>query len=178
MANGTQRNVREELGRRNTRERMVRTARRVVGDRESEDAAHDAVVQALAAAARFRAEAQVGTWLHRIAFNAALMSHRSSTRITQRLSRARHEAVAARWLGQGAAEETAASALEEDERRRLLRQAVARLPETYREVIQLCVYDEQDPAHASHALGITPSAVRTRFSRAQHRLRALVAAGS
>jgi RNA polymerase sigma-70 factor (ECF subfamily) len=176
MGNVMQQKVREELGREKTRERMVRAARRVVGARESEDAAHDAVVQALAAAARFRAEAQVTTWLHRIAFNAALMNHRSSARGQQRLSRARDHAADARWLGEGTAEEIASVALETDESRRILRQAVARLPETYRRVIELVVYDEQDPGRASHALGITPSAVRTRFSRAQHRLRALVAA--
>jgi RNA polymerase sigma-70 factor (ECF subfamily) len=176
MSNVMQQKVREELGRQTTRERLVRTARRVVGDRESEDAAHDAVVQALAAAERFRAEAQVTTWLHRIAFNAALMNHRSSARGHQRLTRARDQAVDARWIGEGAAEETASVALEADESRRLLRQAVARLPETYRRVIELVVYDEEDPGRASQALGITPSAVRTRFSRAQHRLRQLVAA--
>ena len=175
MANVTQQKIRDELGRAQTRQRMVRTAQRVLGERESEDAAHDAVVQALAASERFREDAQVTTWLHRIAVNAALMSHRYAARSNHRLARARTEAVDPRWLGQGQQEETATAALEEDEIRRSLRNAVAQLPETYRQVIELCVYDERDPGHVSDALGITPSAVRTRFSRAQVRLRKLLA---
>jgi RNA polymerase sigma-70 factor (ECF subfamily) len=175
MANTMQQRVREELGRRQTRERMVRTARRVVGERESEDAAHDAVVQALAAAERFRADAQIGTWLHRIAVNAALMSHRGSTRSLRRLWRAQQEAVDARWLGHGEPEESPAVTLEGAEARRRVRTAVARLPLGYREVIELCVYHEQAPGHVSDALGITASAVRTRFTRAQDRLRTLLA---
>ena len=166
--------VRQELERAQTRERMVRTARRVIGERESEDAAHDAVVQALAAAERFRDDAQVGTWLHRIAVNAALMNHRQTSRAGQRLSRAQREAVDARWLGHGEPGESAAAALEDDEIRRILRNAVAQLPDTYREVIERCIYQEQGPIPVSRALGITPSAVRTRVSRAQDRLRQLV----
>jgi RNA polymerase sigma-70 factor (ECF subfamily) len=177
MTNPKRERVRAELGHAQTRERLVRTARRVLGEPESEDAAHDAVVQALAAAERFRDDAQVGTWLHRIAFNAALMSYRKRTRSGSRLSRAQREAVDARWLGHGEPEETAAAALEGDEIRRILRNAVAQLPETYREVIELCVYDEKQPGPVSQVLGITASAVRTRVSRAQDRLRKLMAAG-
>jgi RNA polymerase sigma-70 factor, ECF subfamily len=175
MANPMEQKVREALGRSQTRDRMIHTARRVVGEHDSEDVAHDAVVLALAAAERFRAQAEVGTWLHRIAVNAALMSHRTSTRSTRRLSRARHQAVDAPWLGHEVFTVTAAAALEEDEARRILRQAVAQLPATYREVVERCVYREQDPGHVSHHLGISPSAVRTRFSRAQDRLRKLLA---
>jgi RNA polymerase sigma-70 factor (ECF subfamily) len=175
MANSNQQRVREALERQQTRERLIKTARKVVGDRESEDVAHDAVVQALAASERFREEAQVGTWLHRIAFNAALMNHRDTVRTSHRLARARQQTADTRWLGEGRTEATASQELEENEARRILRNAVAQLPESYRQVIELCVYDEQASDRVSHTLGITASAVRTRFSRAQDRLRKLVA---
>jgi RNA polymerase sigma-70 factor (ECF subfamily) len=174
MANTT--TVRDELGQGRTRDLMIRAARRVVGEHESEDVAHDAVVQALSASAGFREDARVGTWLHRIAVNAALMNYRYHTRAARRLTRAKDEAVDANWLGHPADTDTAAVALEGHEQRLRLRHAVAELPEAYREVIELCVYREQPPGDVAGTLGITPSAVRTRFSRAQDRLRTLLAA--
>jgi DNA-directed RNA polymerase specialized sigma24 family protein len=70
-----------------TRERLVRAANRVLREHESEDAGHDAIVQALEAAGSFRQDAQVTTWLHRIAFTAALMGHRRTKRARRVLTR-------------------------------------------------------------------------------------------
>lgn len=174
MANAMGRRVRDELGRGHTRDWMVRTARRVVGASESEDVAHDAVVQALAASDRFRADARVSTWLHRIAFNAALMSHRHGVRATRRIAVAGRAGDDVPWLGRGQTEPAAVRELEAAQDRRRLRRAVAQLPDGYREVIERCVYDEEGPDQVASRLGITPSAVRTRFFRAQDRLRKLM----
>jgi RNA polymerase sigma-70 factor (ECF subfamily) len=177
MANPMEQRVRSELGRTRTRELMIRTVRRVVKDHDSEDVAHDAVVQALAASSRFREDAQVGTWLHRIAVNAALMSYRHDTRASRRLTRAKEQAAEGRWLGRSDGEVTAAGVLEAFEDQHRLREAVNHLPAPYREVIERCVYREEGPQVVAGALGITASAVRTRVSRAQARLRKLIVEG-
>ncbi len=162
--------VRRVLSEGRTRERILRTVRKVFRDQECEDAAHDAVVQALAASGGFRAEAQLDTWLHRIAFNAALMRWRSRSRAARRVERARLDG------GWSDGEAGAAARLELEEDRRRLRAAVGRLPDPYREVIERCVYGEQAPRRVAGDLGISASAVRTRFCRAQDRLRKLLAA--
>ncbi|HEY0712986.1 MAG TPA: sigma-70 family RNA polymerase sigma factor [Polyangia bacterium] len=168
--------IRAEVASDRTRTLMVRVARRVLPNDECEDAAHDAVVQALVSAGRFRAEAQVGTWLHRIAFNAALMKQRSAQRSHRRLQRVEREANTCPELvsvprGSG----RAIDELEEEELRGQLRAAVQQLPEVYRTVVERCVFDEQNAETVAADLGITPSALRTRITRARERLREVLA---
>jgi RNA polymerase sigma factor (sigma-70 family) len=165
--------VRAEMANDQTRNRMVRTARRVLSAEDSEDAAHDAVVQALVHADDFRADAQVGTWLYRIAFNAALVRQRCAHRSNQRLLRVQREA----GVGIGVAATADGRDVEENELRQQLRKAVAQLPEAYRTVVERCVYQEQTPEAVAADLGITPSALRTRITRARDQLRALMAGG-
>jgi RNA polymerase sigma-70 factor, ECF subfamily len=170
------RKVRAELERSGTRLKLVRTARRVLADDEAEDAAHDAVLQALMSAGRFREDAQVGTWLYRIAFNAALMKQRSEKRSGRRLRRLHEQASPAALPDREGPTPTAAQALEERELRLQLRAAVARLPEGYRTVIDRCVYQERSAPAVAAELGISASALRTRFGRARERLRTLLKA--
>src|SRR5690349_1360870 len=86
MISDSENAVRQELEHPAVRDRLVRVAGNILRDRrEAEDAAHDAVLQALRAAGRFRAEAEVSTWLHRVAINAALMASRSRKRSSMRL---------------------------------------------------------------------------------------------
>lgn len=176
----TQAKIRAEMADGRTRTLMVRTARRVLPKDECEDAAHDAVVQALANADRFRAEAQVGTWLHRITFNAALMKQRSGLRTHRRMQRVQREADAAvAVVSVPHQPRDAAAALETVELLDQLRAAVAQLPEVYRTVVERCVYEEQAAEHVAADLGITMSALRTRITRARDRLReVLVPAGA
>jgi RNA polymerase sigma-70 factor (ECF subfamily) len=164
--------IRTEVANDNTRGLMVRVARRVLPNDECEDAAHDAVVQALASADRFRAEAQVGTWLHRIAFNAALMKQRSAQRSNRRLQRVQREAdTCPEHVSLPSSHARSIDELEENELRGQLRAAVTQLPEVYRTVVERCVYEEQNAETVAADLGITPSALRTRITRARDRLR-------
>jgi RNA polymerase sigma factor (sigma-70 family) len=169
MGTATQQRIREEIGRARTRELLVRTARRVVQGQDPEDVAHDAIVQALSHAEQFREDAQANTWLYRITFNTALMKRRSVRRTERNKSRARTELSAF-----AADQRSAAGWLEAAEAQQELRAAVARLPAPYREVIERCVYDEQAADRVGAALGITSSAVRTRFTRARARLREML----
>jgi RNA polymerase sigma-70 factor (ECF subfamily) len=179
-----QQKVRAAIEQDRTRVLLVRAAGRILPADDSEDAALDAVVQALSHAEQFREDAQVSTWLHRIAFNAALVRQRSATRASRRLQRAQRELGI---TGEGGAalppaNEAVASAphsptrdLEESELRSQLRTAVDRLPAVYRTVVERCVYEEQSPEVVARELGITPSALRTRIMRARERLRELMA---
>ena len=172
MSLTAQQRIRAEMATDRTRMQMVRTARRVLPRDECEDAAHDAVVQALVSADRFRAEAQVGTWLHRITFNAALMKQRSASRSTRRLQRVEREAgTCPETVSVPAAAARPIDELEEIELRGQLRAAVAQLPEVYRVVVERCVYQEHDADTVATELGITASALRTRIARARDRLR-------
>lgn len=162
-----------ELGNPELRKRLVRIAGRVLrSDEDAEDAAHDAVVQALVAAGRFRADAQVTTWMHRIAVNASLMALRKSQRSSRHmgaLSAAGKAGLAVTWAVGGEAESAESAVTSADSRMRV-RQAVDMLPVDYRSVIEHCVYEEESAEQAAQALQLTPSAVRTRVGRARRRL--------
>lgn len=168
--------IRNELGGREMRERMVRVARGILKDPdESEDAAHDAVVQALSACDRFRQDAMVSTWLHRIAVNAALMRRRKTKRIERNVAATKDESDTLPWLSSTAPTPSASALLEQAEQMERLRAAIARLPEAYRAVVERHVYAEEAPEVVAEKLGLTTSAVRTRIGRARAQLAALLA---
>src|SRR5262245_43560298 len=72
-----------------SRPALLRQARRMLRDESgAEDAAQDAIVQALSHLSYFRGDAQLGTWLYRVGANAVLMTMRRERRASQRTSRA------------------------------------------------------------------------------------------
>ena len=56
--------------------RMRAVVTRITGDRDADDVVQNAFLSAFKALPSFRGDAQLGTWLHRIAVNAALMHMR------------------------------------------------------------------------------------------------------
>ena len=166
-----------ELSSQQSRERLVHVALSILRDgTEAEDAAHDAVEQALRGSGSFRAKSLVSTWLHRVAVNAALMRARRRRRATERVA-------ANDQSGQGDAvtllsdsSPTPAARLEDREDRYRLHAAVAQLPRAYRDVVQLCVFEELALPDAARSLGITSQAARTRMCRARAQLRERLAA--
>jgi len=79
--------VAAELASSLVRERLVHVALSVLRDgTEAEDAAHDAVEQALRGSGSFRAKSLVSTWLHRVVVNAALMRARRRRRAAERVA--------------------------------------------------------------------------------------------
>jgi RNA polymerase sigma-70 factor (ECF subfamily) len=164
--------VKEAIALGETRARLVEVARRFFKDpADREDAAHDAVVQALRHADAFRGDAQIGTWLHRVTVNAALMRLRKRTRERRRAAPppTGGPAVALELVDEAP---VASARLEAEEQAARLRAAVATLPPSYREVVELCLLAETPPQVAARRLGITPSAVRTRIVRARAQLKA------
>jgi RNA polymerase sigma-70 factor, ECF subfamily len=143
----TRRNpISNELSNVKSRERLVHVAVSILRDgTEAEDAAHDAVVQALRGSESFRADSLVSTWLHRVVVNAALMRARRRRRASER-------AAANDQSGQGERADvislladphpTPETQLQDQDERLRLHAAVAELPQPYREVVQLCVFEE------------------------------------
>jgi RNA polymerase sigma-70 factor (ECF subfamily) len=167
-------------------ETLVRTAapqllavcRRILrNEEEARDAVQDAFVNAWKSLDRFEAGSRLSTWLHRIAVNACLMRLRSRRRRPEEPIDALlpafledgHQAVAAeRWV------EPADVALGRKELAARVREAIDRLPETYRVVLLLRDIEGMDTAQAAEALGVTENAVKLRLHRARQALRTLL----
>ena len=167
--------VAAELASSLVRERLVHVALSVLRDgTEAEDAAHDAVEQALRGSGSFRAKSLVSTWLHRVVVNAALMRarRRAAERVAANDQSGQGDVVALLSDSRPAP----AVLLEDREDRFRLHAAVAELPRPYRDVVQLCVFEELPLPDAARSLGITSQAARTRMCRARAQLRERLAA--
>jgi RNA polymerase sigma-70 factor, ECF subfamily len=163
------------------RRHMLAAARRVLRDEEdASDAVQDAFLAACRSWPGFRAEAQVSTWLYRIAINAALMRRRRAHRrrelpIGDSLS----------WLdwdGQGAhavdrRPPRPDDLFEREELRRTVRAGIDALPSAHRRVIMLRDIEERSTGEVADLLGISPNAVKIRVHRARSALRALLQGG-
>jgi RNA polymerase sigma-70 factor (ECF subfamily) len=157
--------------------RMLAVARRLVRDEEeARDAVQDALLSAFRSMHRFEGGSQLGTWLHRIVVNSALMRLRS---------RRRHPECSIEDLlpvfgpdGHRALrpeEEAGADAqLERDQLVALVRESVEHLPDGYREVYMLRDIEELSTEEAAAVLGISPNAVKIRLHRARQALVMLV----
>jgi RNA polymerase sigma-70 factor (ECF subfamily) len=157
--------------------RLLSVARRLVRDEEdARDAVQDGLLSAFRSMDRFEGGSQLGTWLHRIVVNAALMRLRS---------RKRHPECSIEELlpvfgpdGHRAlrpVEEVGADVqLERDQLRAVVRECVELLPDGYRETYLLRDVDELSTEDAAAALGISPNAVKIRLHRARQALMTLV----
>jgi RNA polymerase sigma-70 factor (ECF subfamily) len=157
--------------------RVYRLACRLTeNDADALDVLQDTFLQVFRHLASFRGESQFGTWLYRIATNAALMHRRA---------RARHpaeslEAFLPRFDASGAhcqtpAELQVAARAEELLDRQLLaeraRVALGRLPELYRVAFVLRDLEDIPTVDVAEVLGVEPATVRQRVHRARLMLR-------
>lgn len=158
--------------------RMLATAKRLLGsEADAEDAVQEAFLSAFKNLEKFQQGSQVGTWIHRILINAALMKLRSRNR--------RHEASIEDLLPKfdqtGHAENPAQpwnlpgpDPIQADETRQVVRDAIESLPDAYRTVLMLRDIEQLDTESTAAALGISPNAVKTRLHRARQALRTLL----
>ncbi|HEX6750143.1 MAG TPA: sigma-70 family RNA polymerase sigma factor [Longimicrobium sp.] len=155
---------------------LLRVTRRLL---RSEDEARDAVQDAFVAAFRglpsFRGDSRLGTWLYRIAVNAALAKLRARAGADEvsldewlpRFAEDGHQVEpSAPWPTDAGAEQA--------EVRAHVRRAIDRLPDTYRTVILLRDIEELSTDEAAEVLGISPGAVKVRLHRARQALRTLL----
>ena len=155
--------------------RLLAVARRFLGNNEdAQDAVQDAFIRAFKAIHTFEARAQLHTWLHRILVNTALMKLRERRRrpteslddLLPAYSADGHQTVASRdWSD---------AVLERKETAGIVREAIAMLPDSYREVLVLRDIEEKDTSEAAEILGTTPNVVKVRLHRARQALRTLL----
>jgi RNA polymerase sigma-70 factor (ECF subfamily) len=157
--------------------RMLAVAKRLVRDEEeARDAVQDALLSAFRSVHRFEGGSQLGTWLHRIVVNSALMRLRSRRRrpecsiedLLPVFGPDGHRALRPDEA------EGADVQLERDQVRAVLRECVDCLPEGYRQVYLLRDVEELSTEEAAAALNTTPNAVKIRLHRARQALMTLV----
>jgi RNA polymerase sigma-70 factor (ECF subfamily) len=159
--------------------RLLSVTRRILGnDDEAREAVQEAFVAAFRARQQFHADARISTWLHRIAVNAALMRLRSRKRrpedsiddLLPSFKADGHHAERFRsW------EEPADVAIGRKETATFVREAIDRLPESYRVVLLLRDIDGLSTEETAKMLEITTNAVKIRLHRARMALRTLLA---
>lgn len=156
-----------------TRSVLLRQAQRMMRDRGSaEDAAQDALLAALSNLRHFRGDAQLNTWLYRVAANAVLMNLRRERRTRQRTVRALARLPQKdNWLHGSGTGSLPQHLLEEAQSAVGLRRAIARLPAHYRAVVQGCDLDERPLDEVAASLGVTVGGLRTRRLRAHRMLK-------
>jgi len=158
--------------------RMLAVIRRLVGnDADAHDALQEAFVSAFRAIGDFRGASQLGTWLHRIALNAGLARLRQRHRHDERSI----DALLPKFLDDGHQAEPAVDwrptppeEVERRETRQLVRQAVDRLPESYRTVLTLRDLEQLDTQETADLLDVSAAVVKTRLHRARLALRTLL----
>ncbi len=146
------------------RPRVYSVVARLLGAADAEEVTQEVFVRAFRALDRFRAEAQISTWLYRIAVNAAL-----SERGRRRVERDRAAPATA-------AETVAAPAAPDGDPalRARLTQALAALPPGYRAVLVLHDVEGLEHEEIAHILGCRAGTSKSQLHKARARMRELV----
>lgn len=136
---------------------------------EAEDGAQEAVISAYRHLSTFRAEAKFSTWLTTIAINEGRKRLRKAKvakedSLDEEVEKAEGDYTPAPltdWR------EVPLQAMERKELREALREAVAELPNTYRQVFVLRDLEELNTEETAQALGINSGVVKVRLHRAR-----------
>ncbi|MGD9589644.1 MAG: RNA polymerase sigma factor [Pyrinomonadaceae bacterium] len=136
---------------------------------EARDAAQEAFIAAYRGLARFRGEAKVSSWLHRIAVNQCLTTkRRARTRSEEFIDE--DKADEERYFV--ASERTSPSrTTEANERLNLVRQAVTSLPSELRQVVVMKEFEDMTFQEISDTLDLPLSTVKSRLYTALRQLR-------
>jgi RNA polymerase sigma-70 factor, ECF subfamily len=158
--------------------RMLGIARRYLrNEDDARDAVQDAFISIFRSIGTFEGTAQLATWIHRIAVNAALMKLRS---LSRRGDEESIEPLLPRFRSDGHQIESSVpwhgvdEALESEELRRTVRDAIEKLPPSHRVVLLLRDIEEMTPEETAASLGITRTAVKVRLHRGRQALRTLL----
>lgn len=135
---------------------------------DAEDCAQEAMLKAYRAFDRFRGDSKLSTWLYTIA-----------SRVCTDLLRKRKELVSLDSLREEGFEASSDEpspylSLEAGERRRLLQEAIQRLPAQQRQVVVLCDLNGLSYEEAAAALDCPVGTVRSRLSRGRQELKRIL----
>ena len=159
-------------------QRLFRTAWSILRDRgEAEEALQAAYLSAFASIGGFEARSSLSTWLTRIVVNEALGRRRAAERRRRQLEQ---EGVAVldsyrENLMRGSEAEAPDVALAREQIRKLLEQAVADLPDTFRTVFVLREIEGLSSEETGAILDVPVQTVKTRLFRARRRLKQALA---
>ena len=158
--------------------RMLAVARRFVrNDDDAQDVVQAAYLSAFRSVGQFEGQCLVGTWLHRIVVNTALMKLRSrrrrpETSIDELLPAFQEDGHHVEQFSDWCA--PADEVLQRAETRAMVRACIDRLPDTYREILILRDIEELSTDESARALRITATAVKVRLHRARQALSTLL----
>lgn len=156
--------------------RVFRLACRLTSDTDAPDVLQETFLQIYRHLSSFRGDSQFGTWVYRIATNAALMHRRAAARrpaesleayLPQFDADGMHNAEPAQLQVITHADEL----LDRQTLAEKARDVIAKLPDTYRDAFVLRDLEEMPTAQVALTLGIEPAAVRQRVHRARLMLR-------
>ena len=159
-------------------QRLFRTAWSILRDRgEAEEALQAAYLSAFASIGGFEARSSLSTWLTRIVATEALGRRRAADRRRRQLQQ---EGVAVldsyrENLMRGSEAEAPDVALAREQIRKLLEQAVADLPDTFRTVFVLREIEGLSSEETGAILDVPVQTVKTRLFRARRRLKQALA---
>lgn len=145
--------------------RVYSVVRRLVGDDDlADDVSQDAWVRAFEKIHLFRGDAAFGTWMHRLAVNAALNRLRRGNRRTE---------------VEGSAELRTTAARTDDVvlNQRVLSQALDRLPAGYRKVLVLHDVEGLKHEEIAERLGIAAGTSKSQLHKARARMREFLSPG-
>ena len=147
--------------------RVVRGLTR--NDPMTDDIVQETMLKALVHAGNFRFESTLKTWLTSIAMNEVRQLYRCKWRtccvplLTEDLN-----------IERSLRAESPRPSYQATECNALIRQAVSRLPESYRSVLELCDFECLSLREAAGRLQLSVAGVKTRRQRARKKLRRLV----
>ena len=157
---------------------MLAVARRFVrNEDDAQDIVQSAYLSAFRSVGQFEGQCLIGTWLHRIVVNAALMKLRSrrrkpETSIDDLLPAFQEDGHHVEQFSDWCA--PADELMQRAETRAIVRSCIDQLPENYREVLMLRDIEELSTEESARALSITPTAVKVRLHRARQALSTLL----
>ena len=159
---------------RRNNQRLHRAAWSILGDRaEAEDVVQEAYLKAFAAIAGFAGKASLSTWLTRIVINEALERRRAAerrSRLLQLQSIAVMDDYRGKFMSASSTPASPDAGLMHVQIRKLLEDAIAKLPEAFRTVFVLREVEGLSVEDTAEALQIPAATVKTRLLRARRRL--------
>lgn len=141
--------------------RLFNTAYRILGNRsDAEDALQEAFLSAFRNREGFEGRAAVGTWLHRIVVNCSINLMRSRRNLLTDMDAAEEVPTEEEAMDEEGLQMDVAS----------VKRAIALLPDGYRTVICLHLFEGYDHVEISEILGVARASVRSQYHRARKQL--------
>jgi RNA polymerase sigma-70 factor (ECF subfamily) len=150
------------------RDRMFRVAIRVVKNEEdANDVVQDVMVTIHRKLNLFHGNSDLGTWIHRVTVNTALMSLRRNARFNKHVGEEILETVAT---------DDVQREIENRDELRMIQEAWGRVSEKHREALYLRVVEDETVEDIASTLGVSVAAAKSRIHRARLELQTLLAA--